>query len=278
MSVSRLRALASAFVMLGPLAISAQNAVGLEYEMRGTESSQKSTDQRPSTYHVQVLNGQSRISASAGGDVLLVSADGVTMTVLRPDKQTYTTMSTDKFENIIGNVLAMMKDAAKILQLELRQALITPQHMGSGGTLLGYPTEQSRLTYDYTMRVGAMGFTTDTKQRVVVDYWSTTGVDLPHNPLVELLATANSALAQADADFRTKSRAARSALMRGTILRVRSTSYDMDEDSKNKRDKSPDIHMVEITSVAKANLRRDAFVIPSSYRLDKDAFSVHLGK
>lgn len=278
MSVSRLRALASVFFMLGPLAINAQTAMGLEYEMRGTESSQKSSDQRPSTYHVQVLNGQSRISASAGGDALLVSADGLTMTVLRPDKQTYTTMSTDKFENIIGNVLAMVKDAAKILQLELRQALITPQHMGSGGTLLGYPTEQSRLTYDYTMRVGAMGFTTDTKQRVVVDYWTTTGVDLPHNPLVELLATANSALAQADADFRTKSRAARSALMRGTILRVRSTSYDMDADSKNKRDKTPDMHMVEITSVAKANLRRDAFVIPSNYRLDKDAFSVHLGK
>lgn len=278
MSVSRLRALATAVLILGPLAINAQTAMGLEYEMRGTESSQKSTDQHPSTYHVQVLNGQSRISAAAGGDALLVSADGLTMTVLRPDKQTYTTMTTDKFENIIGNVLAMMKDAAKILQLELRQALITPQHMGSGGLLLGYPTEQSRLTYDYTMRVGAMGFTTDTKQRVVVDYWTTTGVNLPHNPLVELLATANSALAQADADFRTKSRVARAALVRGTILRVRSTSYDMDDDSKNNRDKAPAIHTVEITSVAKASLRRDAFMIPSNYRLDKDAFSVHLGK
>lgn len=278
MSVFYLRALAAALVVFGPLATNAQSAMGVKYEMRGTESSHGSTGKGPTTYHVEVLNGQSRINASAGGDALLVSADGLTMTVLRPDKQTYTTMNTDKFENIIGNVLLMVKEVTKVLQLELRQALITPQHMGNGGTMLGYPTEQSRLTYDYTMRVGAMGFTTDTKQRVVMDYWTTRGVELPRNPLVDLLATANSAPAQADADFRAKSRAARDALFSGTVLRVRSTIYDMDNDSMNKRDTAPDIRIIEITSIEKALLRRDAFVVPSSYRFDKDAFSVHLGK
>ncbi|MCU0634869.1 MAG: hypothetical protein MUE41_08355, partial [Gemmatimonadaceae bacterium] len=192
--------------------------VGYTYTVRVDESG-SSTDR----YRVSVLGAQARVDGigrrdgSGARDYLLVYDNGNRVIMVHPDERQYNEVSAEEFESMIGLIL---RKVDKVLTVKLRDARVSTDRLGAGERLLGMPTQRVRLTQDFTVGVGAFGFTKDVRQRIVTDFWVSPELPLAANPVINLITAAQSALAQQDVDFVRRSRRERLSICPGMPLRM----------------------------------------------------------
>lgn len=200
---------------------------------------------------------------------ILLSEGGHRLIFVRPAERTYSVIDDTTFEHVAGKALEGVERSG-LVDMRLTQPRIQSEYLGGGPAIAGYPTKHYRLTQEYTVAIGALGFhSEDMHQRVVVDYWVTTDVRLAHNPLMEMLATVGTALAQADADFVDQATAARAHLFDGFPLRLVVHSYDEGEDA------SQDTRTIEVTHIEKASFDPAMFRVPAGYERRDDHFKIN---
>jgi hypothetical protein len=136
--------------------------------------------------------------------------------------------------------------------------------VGTGQKLLGYATEQIRMTERFDIHIIAMGFDGGTEHHTVVtDYWVSPGLDLGRNPLIALLEHTGTAMAQTDPSFVEKETAVRAQALGGTPLRteVRETTVD------DKGIEHTKTHSIDITSVRQGAQPAALFEVPAGYEV-----------
>lgn len=251
---------ALAALALVPASLAAQRGTDYTYDFRVETGDGDAM--RGVTY---VSGGQARIELRGdGGDrkdgYLLVTDGGRTLVAVSPDRREYSVTSADGFEQLVGTA---MRAADKVLTLELADLEVVGRRLDDGGTVAGRETRHARLSSDYTLRIGALGFTTRSSQHVDVDYYVDPELSLPRNPLLELFAGLPLVLAQHDRDFVTRQTAGRAALLaRGTPLRTVITTTSRDEDGKVERHRT----LIEVTRLAADRHDAALFRIPEGYR------------
>lgn len=230
----------------------------------------ESGDDEPTVGRTHVLGDRSRIDLDRGdgdgGGYLLVTDGGRTLVSVDPRKREYSIIDVASFERIAGTA---MKAVDRVMTLDVGGLEVTGERLGAGERIAGRATRHGRLTQDYTVTVGMLGFNEDTRHHLVTDYWVADDLVLPRNPLFELFATIPTVLAQHDEDFNRRAVAGRDALVgRGTPLRVVVTAVE--EEKGNKPERS--ITTIEVTSIRADSPDSSLFAIPSGYR-KVDGFS-----
>jgi hypothetical protein len=241
--------------------------VGYQYTVRTVEDGEATN-----RYRVRVLGSLTRIDglepreSTKARDYLLVHDNGQRVIVVHPDERSYSEATAEEFESIIGSVL---RKADKVMTIKMRRAAIKADRLGAGEALLGLPTERTRLTQDFTVGIGAFGFTKDVRQRIVTEYWVSKELPLASNPAVMLLATVESALAQHDPDFVRRSRKERLAICPGMPLRMTVTTYSEEEGDMTKDD---GVKTIEVVDAKKSEVDAKTLAIPSGYRKETSKF------
>ncbi len=259
----RLIPLLAAALAVAPLA--AQNVSGFRYALRMTSSSGEDV-----TGLVRLAGDRERIDFPPGsrqdeGYFLLLNG-GHTVATIHTDRREYETVDDTTFQRLIGAALDAM---GNLVTLHLADVKIETQTLGAGDSIAGYATRRFRLLQEYTVSIGAMGISAANQHHVVItDFWVSPDLRLPPNPLLELLATVETALAQRSEDFVHRSAAARAALFSGTPLKmvITSRSFDVDRgDSAGRAGGDHAVRTFEVTRVERASFDRALFEIPDGY-------------
>ena len=200
------------------------------------------------------------------GDYILVDFATNTVRTVKPDQREISELPLATFEQIIGKALGMV---GSVVQMQVRDAGIVANDIGTGGQVAGLPTRQYRMIEEYNVRIGVFGMNAEEKHhRVVTDYWVPTGAGVPRNPVVELMMRASSALAQQDATHQANVSRARSALFTGVPVKAIVTVTETGEGTKRSS--------VEITSLSTQAPDASLFVLPSGYRVKKNDMNISL--
>ena len=270
MSIRLSLALAAGLLAVAPHA-EAQSA-GARCVAAGTERGVRYTFTMPSRDDgddtsrgmVRAAGDRTRIdlqgSSGKSSSWLLVTDGGRTVAVVNPGERSFTEMSADKFANIIGTAMRVV-DA--FLTLEVEDVTVETQRVGPGGTIAGRPTERWALVQEFVVNVGMFGKTTPQLHRVVTDYWIARDTDMPRNPLFEMLAGAETALAQSDRDFVRLTETRRRQLPRGAPMRIVVTSAHSDADKLTAD--APKVRRIEVTEYGIAAVDVAALRIPDGY-------------
>lgn len=253
-SLSILAALSVTAVALG-----AQQPSSYSYDFR--TSGDHSGDGMDGT--VRVRAGRARIDVQdRDGDrqYMLVSADGQTVTIVKPDDRTYTVFSGDEFAHIasIG-----MRAAGAVMTMKLHDATIESTRLGKGEMIAGRQTQHVHVSERWSMDIGAMGFTEPVNESVETEYYFDPSFRLPRNPLAEIVASAMTILPATDAEFAAREDSVRKSIVRGMPLRTVMTQHD---------DKGRTTRMVvEVTRIGTDRISDDELRVPSGYtRKDGD--------
>lgn len=216
----------------------------------------------PTTGTVRVHGDRTRIDMDKNNsrDYILLADNGTRMMSVHPGRKEVDQINSPSFERIIGTSLRMV---SPIVKFKVLNSKISSARVGTGQKLLGYATEQIRMTERFDVHIVAMGFDGGTEHHTVVtDYWVSPGLDLGSNPLLTLLEHAGTAMAQTDPDFVDKEASVRAQALGGTPLRtvVKETSVD------DKGIQHSKTHSIDITSVRQGAQSAALFEIPSGYR------------
>jgi hypothetical protein len=245
-----------------------QSLPGYRYEIRmSTESGDRLTA------HVRDVGDRARIDfdrpGDAGGSYLLLLEGGHRVLAVHPREREYSVVDDTTLERIVGTALHAVS-ATGLVRFRLDNVAIVPERLEAGDTVAGRATRRYRLTQEYTVGVRALGLGgDDIHQTVVTDYWVDPSLRLLRNPLLELLATLETALAQQDTAFVRMSATARRALFTGVPLKVVVKHASGDGDAG-------------VRTLAVADLQRDAFgtatfQVPAGYRRRATPdFTLHL--
>ena len=217
----------------------------------------------PTSGTVRVYGDRTRIDMQKNNskDYILLTDNGTRMLSVHPDRKEVDQINSPSFERIIGTSLRMV---SPIVKFRVLNSKISSERVGTGQKVLGYATEQIRMTERFDIHIVAMGFDGGTEHHVIVtDYWVSPGLDLGKNPLLALLEHAGTAMAQTDADFIEKESAVRAQALGGTPLRtvVKSTKVD------DKGIEHSSTRTIEITSIHIGPQSASLFEIPSGYRI-----------
>ena len=219
---------------------------------------------------VRVSGDRARVDAEGtpgegrSRDYLLLSDGGRTVTVVNPRERTYSVTNARAFEQLVATAMGAARVA---MSTNLTDVRIDTQRLGAGDTIAGYPTERYRLTQEFTTNISVLGFGAEPEYNVVItDYWAAPKLQLMRNPLVEMLATTETALAQGDRSFVDRSAAARDRLFTGMPLRliVASRSAGPDDKGAVKHDDGSRL-IVEVTRVVRGPVDRAALELPKGY-------------
>lgn len=216
-----------------------------------------------STGTVRVHGDRTRIDMEKPGskDYILLTDDGARMLSVHPDRKQVDQISSPSFERIIGTSLRMV---SPIVKFRVLNSKISSERVGTGQKLIGYPTEQIRMTERFDIHIVAMGFDGGTEHHTVVtDYWVSPGLDLGNNPLLSLLEHTSTAMAQTDPGFVQKESSVRAQALGGTPLRtvVKETTVD------DKGIEHTKTHSIDITSVHLGAQPAALFEVPSGYQM-----------
>jgi hypothetical protein len=227
------------------------------------------SDDNPTSGTVRVHGDRTRIDIDKNhsGDYILLTGDGKQMMSVHPDRKEVDEMSSPNFEHIVGTSLRAVSPIVKFKVLNPR---ISSERVATGQKLLGYATEQIRITERFDVHIVALGFDGGTEHHTIVtDYWVSPGLDLGGNPLLALLEHTASAMAQTDADFVRNEAAVRAKAIQGTPLRtVVKESTISDKGIEHSKTRT-----IDITSVHAGAQQASLFEIPSGYRIKTSSFS-----
>ena len=102
---------------------------------------------------------------------------------------------------------------------------------------------------------------------MVTDYWVDPKLVLPHNPVVEMLSTVETVLAQHDAAFVRRSGEARQKLFRGVPLKVVVTAESTDEDDDGGAGKSErKVRTIQLGEIERVAIDAPVFEVPAGFR------------
>jgi len=193
-------------------------------------------------------------------DYIILTDGGKRMLSVHPDRKEVSQISSPNFERIIGTSL---KAVSPLVKFKVRNTRISFGRVATGQKLLGYGTEQIRITEQFDVHIVAMGFDGGTEHHTVVtDYWVSPGLDLGNNPIMALLEHAATAEAQTDADFVEEETRVRAQALQGTPLRT-----EMKESTANEKGiQHTNTRSMAITSVKLGPQPAALFEIPSGYR------------
>jgi len=206
---------------------------------------------------VRVSAGRARIDVqdhNGDGQYLIVSGDGETLTIVKPREQTYTVMNADEFSHIASIGL---KAAGNIVTMKLRDSHFETERLGAGEKIAGRATQHVRVIENWTMDVGAMGYTKPVRQTVEVEYYFDPTLKLPRNPLMEVIASAMTVLPSTDANFAARSDSVKHSLVRGTPLRTIITQRE--ENGRESRT------VLEVTKIGMDLAKESDFKVPAGY-------------
>jgi hypothetical protein len=266
MSVARplVVALAAGALALGtlPAPLAAQFVEGRSYFFK-----LETPDDGPTTGVMHVVGDEARIEIEDSKDDhgertwLLLREGGRTLVTVHPHQRTYSEIDAAKLEGIIGTA---MRAVNVIVTMDIVHSNVNGERLGDGGEVAGVRTQRYRLTQEYEMNVGAFGETERTRHRIVSDYWVSPDDAPPRNPLIELVTTAPTALAQSDEAFVRRSARTRAALFTAAPLKVVVRSEEI-----GSRDE-PETFLYEVTRIAPASIDARALRVPDGYRRDDD--------
>ena len=204
----------------------------------------------------------------AGDDYLLLRNGGRRILSVHPEDRAYSVVDDTVFERIVGWALQSVDE---FVHLELEDVRIEGERLGRGEMMEGRATERFRLTQEYTVRV-SVPLVQDPRirQRVVTEYWVAPELTLIGNPLIDLLATVETALAQHDPSFVRRSKAARTSLFSGTPLKLVVRSFSTDRDDEE--DEDDDVRTIEISGFERVPVDPASLDVPSGY-VQRDEFS-----
>ena len=215
----------------------------------------------------QVGHRNAKVSASSdnGSDWFLLTDGGRRIAIVDDDKEAYQEMDAASFTGLIGTVMRAMDT---FMTMEVEQPTVFVQRVGDGGTVAGRATQRWAVVQEFTTNVGILGKTTREMHRVVTDYWIAPGLELPDNPLFELVTRGETAMAQADQKYVARVARARESLPKGAALRIVVTSASSELSSGVV--KTPQVRRLEITDLASANVDPALLQVPRGYeRKDK---------
>ncbi|PYO35139.1 MAG: hypothetical protein DMD37_03150 [Gemmatimonadetes bacterium] len=262
--------------LLATAPVATQNMSGYRYSLRMTSS-----DGEDVVGTVRLAGDRERIDFPPGsrhddGYFLLLNG-GHTVATVHTDRREYEMVDDTTFQRLIGAALDAM---GNLVTLHLADVKIETQSLGAGDSIAGYATRRFRLLQEYSVSIGAMGFTAANQHHVVVtDFWVSPDLRLPPNPLLELLATVETALAQRNEDFVHRSAAARAALFSGTPLKMVITSRSFDVDRGDSGRVAAGEHAVrtfEVTRVERASFDTSLFRIPDGFTRKDNPLSFKL--
>src|SRR2546427_535079 len=264
----------AALLPAAPLA--AQNASGYRYSLRMTSSDDEAVVAQVRGGGDCVRTDSPRGPRHDDGYFLLLNG-GHTVVTVHTDRREYEMVDDTTFQRLIGAALDAM---GNLVSLRLADVKIETQSLGVGDSIAGYATRRFRLLQEYSVKIGAMGFTAANQHHVVVtDFWVSPDLRLPPNPLLELLATVETALAQRNEDFVHRSAAARAALFSGTPLKMVITSRSFDVDRGDSGRVAAGEHAVrtfEVTRVERASFDTSLFRIPDGFTRKDNPLSFKL--
>ena len=272
-------ALAATVALPAPRALVAQSATALRYQFTMTTAEEKSSRGTMTVLGdrtridvvkgstARVTSGGAKVTAKADGesDWFLLSEGGRRIAIVDDEKKSYAEMDAATFTGLIGTV---MRAVDAFMTMEVEQPTVFVQRLGDGGTIAGKKTERWAVVQEFTTNVGLMGKTQREMHRVVTDYWIAPGLELPENPLWELVTRGETALAQADKGYVARVARARGSLPDGAALRVVITSAS--SELPNGTVKPPKVQRLEITGIAPVTVSRALLEIPRGYE-KKDA-------
>jgi hypothetical protein len=236
------------------VSLDAQSPTGIHYEY--SISSDKG---QPSSGSAYVLGDKSRIEMPQSEGEYIVLEPGHLFSI-HPDKREYSDSPPEALSDVIGIALRATR---MIVRFELSDVQVTAQDLGDGGIVAGHPTRHYRLVQRFSVTVHPLivGSTDEPpeKNEVVTDYWVATDLQLPRNPLVDLVASAPAAIAQQDRDFARRTATVRDSLFTGTPLEIRVTT-------RKKSEHPARAVLFEITTITRVPLSRSLFEIPAGYR------------
>lgn len=233
----------------------------------GQKSSAYSYDFRTSGDHgsdgmtgtVRVSGGRARVDINerdddGDGQYLLVSGDGQVVTVVKPRDRTYTVFTANSFAHVAS---MGMRAAGNFVTMKLRDATIESTKLGAGEVIAGRHTQHVRLTEEWSMDVGAMGFTTPVRQSLETEYYFDPSLHLARNPLMEVVASAMTVLPGTDAEFAAREDSVRRSIVSGVPLRTVIT--EREERGHTSR------MVLEVTKIGEEKVSEEELRVPPGY-------------
>ena len=234
--------------------LDAQASAGIRYEYSVT-----SDRGQPSSGSAYVLGDKSRITMPQSDGEYLLLAPGHLFSV-HPDKREYSDNPPEALSDVIGVALRATR---MIVRFELSDVEVTPQDLGDGGMVAGHPTRHYRLVQRFAVTVHPLivGSSDEPpeKNEIVTDYWVARDLQLPRNPLVDLISSAPAAIAQQDRDFVRRTAIVRDSLFTGAPLKIEVTT-------RKKSEHSARAVSFEITTITRVPVSPSLFEIPAGYR------------
>ena len=230
---------------------------------------------------VRVSGARARVDAEAkhghghARDYLLLDDGGRTVTIVNPRERSYSVTTGREFEQIVATA---MRAAEVAMSNKLTDVRVEAERLGAGDTIAGYPTQRYRLTQEFTTNISVMGFGAEPEYHVVItDFWAAPDLKLMRNPLVEMLATTETVLAQTDRGFVERSAAARDRLFRGMPLRLIVARRSLDGTKADDKKHDGSRLVVEVTRVVRGPVDRAALDLPKGYEKRSGPISWKLG-
>jgi hypothetical protein len=206
---------------------------------------------------VRVSGGRARVDVedhNGDGQYLLVSGDGDVVTVVKPRDRTYTVFNADDFSHIAS---LGIRAAGRVVTMKLHDSEFQTERLGAGEKIAGRSTQHVRVTERWTMDVGAMGFTTPVRQTVELEYFYDPSLRLARNPLMEVVASAMTALPSTDRGFSERSDSVKHSLLRGTPLRTVIT--EREDNGRESRT------VLEVTRIGSDRVAEAELKVPAGY-------------
>ena len=244
-----------AVLLLGSVALGAQQPSSYSYDFRAASGG----GDRPMTGTVRVNGARARVDVvnSNGrddGQYILLSNDGRVVTVVKPHDHTFSVYDADQFAHLASLGIGA---AGKALTMKVRESSFQSTSLGAGDRIAGRTTQRARLVEHWRMDVGAMGFTTPLDESIETEYSFDPTLTLARNPLLEILATAASALPASDPAYAVKADSVRRSLVRGMPLRTVVT--------ERKKDGEASRTVIEVTRYAPARVDAADLAVPAGY-------------
>ncbi len=196
--------------------LGAQQPSSYSYDFRS--SSDRESDGMTGT--VRVSGNRARIDLKdrhGDKEYLLLENDGRSVTVVKPEDESYTTFTSNDFAHIASIGIGAI---GKAITMKLRSSSFETEKLGNGEMIAGRHTEHVRVIEHSTMEVGIMGFSSPVKQTVETEYYYDPSLTLMRNPLIEIVGSTATVLPATDAGYAEKQDSVKRKFMKGMPLKT----------------------------------------------------------